>query len=159
MIVLAVLVISTLIFRLIGQFGVRHLSTWKDAARSGLATMLLLTASAHFTEMRHDLVRMIPPVFPAPMMIVYITGVLELAGAIGLLLPWFRRLAGICLALLFAGMFIANIHASQTGVGMAGGPPTPMVIRGPMQVLFIAIALWVSIPKADKPVLRTGTMS
>ena len=106
--------------------------------------MLVLTASAHFTEMRHDLVRMIPPIFPAPMLIVYITGVLELAGAVGLLLPKFRRVAGVCLAALFAVMFVANVHASQTGAGVGGQPPTPMLIRGPMQALFIAIALWTS---------------
>ena len=86
--------------------------------------MLVLTASAHFTEMRHDLVRMIPPIFPAPMLIVYITGVLELAGAVGLLLPKFRRVAGVCLAALFAVMFVANVHAGQTGAGVGGAAVT-----------------------------------
>jgi uncharacterized membrane protein len=126
----------------IGAAGVRAFSTWKDASRTGLAVMLLFTASAHFTAMRHDLVRMIPPVFPAPMTIVYATGVLEIAGAIGLLVPRFRRVAGACLAVLFAAMFVANIHASRAGAGLGGEPPTPMLLRAPMQVLFIVIALW-----------------
>ena len=150
MIVLVVLVAATLMFRLAGRLGVRALGTWKDAARWGLAAMLLLTASAHFTAMRHDLVRMIPPIFPAPMLIVYATGVLELAGAVGLLLPKFRGAAGVCLAALFTSMFIANIHASRTGTGMGGQPPTPMLLRGPMQALFIAIALWSSKPAPKK---------
>jgi uncharacterized membrane protein len=104
--------------------------------------MLLFTASAHLTEMRHDLVRMIPPLFPAPMAIVYLTGILEIAGAIGLMFRRFRPAAGTCLAALFAAMFIANAHASQTGVGVGGQPATPMWLRAPMQVLFIAIAWW-----------------
>ena len=51
-------------------------------------------------------------------------------------------MAGACLALLFVAMFVANIHASRTGAGLGGEPPTPMLLRAPMQVLFIAIALW-----------------
>jgi uncharacterized membrane protein len=82
--------------------------------------------------------------------VVYATGVLELAGAVGLLLPRFWRAAGVCLAALFISMFIANIHASRTGAGMGGHPPTPMLLRGPMQPLFIAIALWSSKPAPKK---------
>jgi len=47
--------------------------------------------------MKHDLAEMIPSSFPRPLLIVYITGVLELLGAAGLVLPQFRGLAGFCL--------------------------------------------------------------
>jgi uncharacterized membrane protein len=155
MTVLAVLIVSTLIFRGMGAAGIPAFSTWKDASRTGLAVMLLFTASAHFTAMRHDLVRMIPPFFPAPMAIVYLTGVLEIAGAVGLLIRRFRAAAGMCLAALFAAMFIANVHASQTGAGLGGQPPTPMLLRAPMQILFIVIAWWSTRPsrssKNDDP--------
>jgi|GEM_PF-3505801 len=60
MIVLVVLVLSLLIFRGIGALGVDALATWPAATRFALATMLTVTASAHFTKMREDLIRMVP---------------------------------------------------------------------------------------------------
>jgi uncharacterized membrane protein len=83
-----------------------------------------------------------PVIFPRPRLIVYITGVLELLGAAGLVLPQFRRLAGICLMALLAGMFVANVNAAQRGVTLRGKAPTPLWLRTPMQILFIALLWW-----------------
>jgi len=104
--------------------------------------MFIFTAAAHFSKMKHDLARMIPAYFPRPLLIVYVTGILELLGAAGLLLPAFRRLAGICLIALLVGMFVANINAAQKGVTLHGKPPTPLWLRAPMQILFIALLWW-----------------
>jgi uncharacterized membrane protein len=87
--------------------------------------MFVFTATAHFNKMKHDLARTIPAYFPRPLLIVYITGVLELLGAAGLVLPQFRSLAGICLIALLVGMFIAKVNAAQRGVTLRGKPPTP----------------------------------
>jgi uncharacterized membrane protein len=92
--------------------------------------------------MKHDLAQMIPSSFPRALLIVYISGVLELLGAAGLVLPQFRRLAGICLVALLVGMFIANVNAAQRGVTLRGKPPTPLWLRAPMQILFIALLWW-----------------
>jgi uncharacterized membrane protein len=73
---------------------------------------------------------------------VYITGVLELLGAAGLVLPEFRRLAGICLIALLIGMYIANINAAQKGITLRGKRPTPLWLRTPMQILFVALLWW-----------------
>jgi uncharacterized membrane protein len=104
--------------------------------------MFVFTATAHFNKMKHDLARMIPPYFPRPLLIVNITGALELLGAACLLLPQFRRLAGVCLIALLIGMFIANINAAQKGVTLRGKPPTPLWLRAPMQILFIGLLWW-----------------
>jgi len=113
MLVLIVLLVSWLAFRVMGAAGVHALASWRDSARYALVVMFIFTAMAHFNKMKHDLVRMIPPYFPRPLLIVYITGVLELLGAAGLVLPEFRRLAGICLVALLIGMFVANVNAAQ----------------------------------------------
>jgi uncharacterized membrane protein len=134
MIVLAVLAIAWLIFR--------AFTDWRTAGRWALAVMLLLTASAHFTSMRHDLVRMVPGWVPWPEAVVTGTGVLELAGAAGLLIRRTQRAAGICLALLFIAMFPANIKADREQISLAGSRATPLVLRIPMQVLFVWLALW-----------------
>jgi hypothetical protein len=39
-------------------------------------------------------------------------------------------------------MFIANVNAAQRGVTLRGKPPTPLWLRVPMQILFIALLWW-----------------
>lgn len=142
MIVLIVLIAAWLILRAIGAVGVAALASWHHSACYALAIMFVFTATAHFNKMRHDLARMIPSFFPKPLLIVYITGVLELLGAVGLLLPRFRSLAGICLILLLIAMFIANVNAVQKGVTLRGKPATPLWLRLPMQIFFIVLLYW-----------------
>jgi len=129
------------VFRGIGAAGVHRFASWQDSARYALAVMFVFTASAHFNKMKYDLARMIPSYFPRPLLIVYITGLLELLGAAGLVLPQFR-FAGICLIALLVGMFIANVNAAQRGVTLRGKPATPLWLRAPMQALFIALLWW-----------------
>jgi uncharacterized membrane protein len=88
--------------------------------------MFIFTAAAHFNKMKHDLAQMIPSYLPHPLLIVYITGVLELLGAAGLALPSLRRVAGICLSALLVGMFVANVNAAKRGITLRGKPPTPL---------------------------------
>ena len=145
MLTLVVLIVATLIFRGLGLLGLPLFQTWHNASLWGLAVMLLFTASAHFTSMKEDLINMVPQWFPYPRQIVLITGILEILGAIGMLIPFTRTAAGICLALLFVAMLPANINAALKAVPLRGRPATPLWLRVPMQVLFIALALWVAL--------------
>jgi uncharacterized membrane protein len=145
MVVLGVLLVSLLLFRGLGVLGVDIFATWQVSAAWALAAMFGFTASAHFTKTKEDLVAMVPKAFPNPRMLVYLTGVLEILGAIGLLVPMTRSLAGICLALLLVAMFPANVSAARKGTQLRGKPPTPLWIRAPMQLLFVGIALWVAL--------------
>jgi uncharacterized membrane protein len=104
--------------------------------------MFAFTGIAHFNRMKQDLVRMVPAVFPQPLLLVYFTGILELMGAAGLLLPRFRLLAGICLIALLIAMFPANVNAAIKGTTLAGKPATALWLRTPMQVLFIGLLWW-----------------
>jgi uncharacterized membrane protein len=142
MLVLLVLVASILVFRGLGFAGVSALASWSAAVRDGLAVMLLLTASAHFTPMKEDLIRMTPQWVPRPRAMVFFTGLCELAGAIGLAIPATRRAAGIALILFFIAVLPANIHAARAGITLRGRPPAPLWLRVPMQALFIFLAWW-----------------
>ena len=77
----------TLVLRAMGVAGVAVMDSWLVCVRGGLAAMFLLTASAHWGKRRPDLIRMVPAAFPRPDLIVTITGLLEVLGALGLLLP------------------------------------------------------------------------
>jgi len=136
-------------FRGLGALGVRRFATWRVSAAHALAVMLFMAGTAHFmpasvTVMPNaqDLAAMVPPFVPFPLFMVYLTGVLELAGAVGLILTRTRWAAGICLAALFVIMLPANIYAALEGIPLAGDPATPLWIRVPEQLVYIAVALW-----------------
>jgi uncharacterized membrane protein len=141
-IVLLILVLSCLIFRGLGFAGIPAFATWQASARDALSLMLAFTGIAHFTFMNEDFVHMMPPSIPWPRALVYFTGACEIAGAVGLLLPEFRRAAAYALIAFFLAVLPANIHAAHAGVTLRGKPATNLWLRIPMQVLFIAIAIW-----------------
>ena len=111
---------------------------WVASARAALATMFLFTAASHFAPMRKDLIAMVPPSLPRPELLVLLTGIAELAGAVGLLVPSLRLWAACGLILLLVLMLPANISAARRAVPLRGRRATPLWIRVPMQVLFIA---------------------
>ena len=118
---------------------------WWTALRIALAAMFLLTASAHWGKRRPDLIRMVPPAFPRPELLVTITGACEIAGAGGLIIPEFAPLAAAALALLLIAIFPANVRAAREGIAIAGRPPTPLPARATIQVIFLSALIAVAI--------------
>jgi uncharacterized membrane protein len=114
---------------------------WWTALRSGLGAMFLLTASAHWGKRRVDLIHMVPPVFPRPDLLVTLTGICEITGAIGLFVPRTARIAAIGLALLLLAIFPANFRAARQGIAIAGRPATPLPLRTAIQIVFLIATL------------------
>jgi uncharacterized membrane protein len=145
---LVVLVSLFVVLAGLGLAGVSFLSGWHTPLRFALAGMFLLTASAHWGKRRPDLVRMVPPSFPMPDLLVTVTGVLELLGAAGLLVPALAPYAAAGLSLLLLAMFPANVHAARSRLSIAGRPVTPLGLRTVLQVVFLGatiavfVALW-----------------
>ncbi len=144
MVVLGVLIAALLFFKGLGALGVGLFSTWGVSAAWALALMFLFTASAHFTKTKEDLIAMVPQAFPSPRFLVYLTGVLEVLGAIGLLVAVSRSFAGLGLVVVLVAMFPANVNAVRKGIVLRGKLPTPLLLRGPMQLLFVGMTLWVA---------------
>ena len=148
MIPILVLLTSTVALRAIGATGVAVMGDWINCLRGGLAAMFLLTASAHWGKRRRDLLRMVPAAFPRPDLIVTITGLLEVLGALGLLLPTTAGAAAASLALLLAAMFPANVRAAQRNLTIGGKTATGLPLRTLLQVVFIAALLAAGFPEA-----------
>jgi uncharacterized membrane protein len=130
------------------------LAPWPRALRASLSVMFLLTASAHWGSRRADLVQMVPDVFPAPEWIVTLTGIAEIAGAIGLLVPGIAPYAAGALAMLLLAMFPANVHAAAEGLTIGGEPATALVPRTMMQVVFVAACVtagFADAPRGTRP--------
>jgi uncharacterized membrane protein len=163
MVSLFVLLISFILLRGLGWLGVKRLSSWRDAGRSALVIMFLFTGFSHFSSMKYDFAAMIPAPLPNGLWVIYLTGLFEIAGAIGLLIPRTRKVAGICLVLLLVGLFSANVNAALNEIPLRGEAATPLWIRTPMQLLYIGMVWWTSIkarskgvepPRAKEPVVE-----
>jgi uncharacterized membrane protein len=145
---LIALLLGTLAARTIGWLGwvgQGYVNNWTAAIAVGLAAMFLLTGFAHFAPaLRRDLIAIVPPRLPAPGYLVTITGLLELLGAVGLLVPATRAAAAVCLLALMLAMFPANVYASRMP-----DPPESMTTRLPlrtaMEVVFLAAAVAVAV--------------
>jgi uncharacterized membrane protein len=142
---LITLLLATIAARSIGWLGVGYVNDWTAAIAVGLAAMFILTGFAHFAPaLRRDLIAIVPPRLPAPGYLVTITGLLELLGAVGLLLPATRVAAAVCLLLMMLAMFPANVYASRMP-----DPPKSMTTRLPLrtaiEVVFLAAAVAVAV--------------
>lgn len=148
---LIVLVAVTVLARLVGHWRVARLRDWAACTRVGLAAMFCFTAVAHFNSMRADLIAMVPPFIPNPEFMVTFTGICEVLGAIGLLVPRTRRMAAVALIVLLVAVLPANIHAAQTGVTLGGAAATPIIPRVILQAVFIALLWWSGVRRSGSP--------
>jgi uncharacterized membrane protein len=142
MIILLILVGSALLFRALGFFGIPFFATWRDSTLCALTVMFCFAGIAHFGRRRTEIEKMVPPWVPSPRRIVMWTGILEILGAVGILIPETRFVAGICLIAFLVAVFPANIHAAKTGVALAGKTATSLWIRTPLQVFLIILVAW-----------------
>jgi uncharacterized membrane protein len=155
MVSLAVLAVSFVLLRLIGVFGVSRLPSWRAAGRAALAVMFLFTGSMHFSSLKHDFAAMIPDPLPDGLWVIYLTGLFEIAGGIGLLVPRTRKLASRCLILLLVAMFAANVNAVVNDIPLGGDAPIPLWLRAPMQLLYIVMAWWATRNEPHQVELRS----
>jgi uncharacterized membrane protein len=109
------------------------------AGRLATAAMFVFTGVSHFI-FRGPMAEMVPPVFPIPDFWVSFTGVAEVSGGLGLLIPRTRRLAAWSLALLLVAIFPANVYAALEQVGMGGHRQGPSYLwfRAPLQLFLLA---------------------
>ncbi len=104
----------------------------------------------HFTATAAE-ARIVPPWMPWPVAAVLVSGVFELAGAAGLLVPAWRRAAGVGLFLLTVAVTPAHIYMLQEPQRFAV-PVWALWLRLPIQVLLLWLIAWSSWrPRAPRP--------
>ena len=93
--------------------------------------------------------RIIPPFLPHPLALVYLSGVAEILGGVGVLLPALRAWAGVWLIALLIAVFPANLYMAlapeRAGLGVA---PLWLWLRLPLQLVLIAWVWWATRPPA-----------
>lgn len=124
--------------------------------RIALAATFTFMGVLHFLpKVRRGMRAMIPPAlrrlgFPSPAVLVAFTGVCELAGAAGLLVPWdvLRLTTGIALAVFLVAVFPANAYAAEHR-DRFGAIAVPYWPRYLAQLALIAIVLVAVQPAAS----------
>jgi len=97
-------------------------------------------------------VQVVPPIFPAALALVYLSGLAEVAVGVGVLIPRTRRLAAWGTVALLVAVFPANVYMATSGVVVEGAPgggdPSTLVrwARLPFQGVLILWALWYTRP-------------
>ncbi len=116
---------------------------WRVLFRWVLVAFFLAAGANHFRAPDFYLL-MMPPWLPWPLALVYVSGAAEMLGALGVLLPATRQLAGWGLIALLVAIFPANLHMAMSGVQPAGlhAPGWVLWARLPLQAAFIAWVWW-----------------
>ncbi len=92
----------------------------------------------HFTSPTF-FVAIVPPYLPAPEMLVAVSGVFEILGGLGVLIPATRRWAGYGLLALLVAVYPANIHMALHPEQFPDMSPTSLYVRLPFQFVFAAL--------------------
>ncbi len=124
---------------------VSSLHMLKTIARLSMGLLFILASTLHFTASDAEL-KIIPAFLPLRREALYITGVLEFLGGIGLFVPNHKvqRASAWGLVALLIGIFPANVYQAVAGIKLGGFMNSPLYLWGrlPFQAVFIGWALW-----------------
>jgi len=117
-----------------------------DLPRTALLVLLAVVyfgfGVVHLTS-TDTLMGLMPPWVPYPREVIIATGVCEMLGAVGLLIPRTRRLAGVMLALYALCVWPANLHHALTGAEV-GRIPDSWWYHGP-RLAFQPVVIWAAL--------------
>ena len=106
-----------------------------------LAALMVLAGVAHFRTPK-PFERIVPSWLPAHRAIVYVSGVFEVLGGVGLLVPATQRWAAWGLVALFIAVFPANVNMAihRIPLGKKELPTWALWLRLPLQGVLVAWA-------------------
>jgi len=109
-----------------------------------LLTVAMVAAGINHFVSPDTYIAMMPDALPAHRVLVYLSGIAETAGGLGLILPATRKLAAWGLILVFVAVFPANLNMALNDVPLGGSsiPSWALWARLPLQLVFIAWAWW-----------------
>ena len=107
-------------------------------ARVALSIFFGFTGIGHFIK-TDALVAMMPAALPYRLELVYLTGIFELLGAVGIWITQIRALTGACLIIMLIAFLPVNIYAALQRVDFGGHElgPVYLLARVPVQLLLI----------------------
>ena len=116
----------------------------RGTCRVILAVVMIGMGMLHLVQ-PDGFVKTVPHFLPAPLALVIVSGVFEILGGVGLLVPVLRRAASLGLVALYFAVFPANLNMAMNDIQPAGSHVAPALLwlRLPFQIVLILWALWV----------------
>jgi uncharacterized membrane protein len=121
----------------------RSIGTWL------IGIFFVVAGAIHFVSPASYLA-MMPPWLPWPALLVAGSGVAEIAGGVGVLIPRLRRAAAWGLIALLFAVFPANLHVALHGWPGTGFPPWTLWLRLPLQGVFIWLVYRTCLARAPR---------
>lgn len=107
----------------------------QNIARLTIAPLFILVGVMHLTR-ADTIAPLMPKAVPHPVAVIVLTGIAEMAGAVGLFIPCTRAIAGIMLALYAVCVFPVNVnqavHDLSTGTGLSWAYHYPRLFVQPL---------------------------
>ena len=134
----------------------RQLATLETLGCLGITLVFCFTAIGHFIK-TEPMVQMLPAWVPGRVPLVYVTGVMEFAAAIAVLIPSLRRTTGWLLITMLILFLPANIYAALNHTGMGGHQwgPIYLLVRIPLQAVLITWVWWFAVRSRQRSDRRT----
>jgi uncharacterized membrane protein len=125
--------------------------------RIALAAMFVFTGATHFAA-TGSMLQMLPDGLPMRLEAVYLSGLAQFAGAVGLLIPRLRRAAGLGLAAMLIAVFPANINVALNNLQIELLPTDPFMqwARLLVQPVLIVLVIWASAPERRSPAVQVA---
>lgn len=122
----------------------------RSALRWLLTIFMVGSGTTHFLS-TETYVAMVPSGLPVPAALVYLSGVAEVLGGLGLIVPRTQRVAAWGLIGLFIAVFPANVNMAVNMLPLGSRPLPGWALYGrlPLQVLLVLWAFWYARPNAS----------
>lgn len=112
------------------------------------AAFFVLAGLNHFINTDFYL-KIMPPYLPLHLLIVYLSGVVEIVLGLLLLVPRFTHVAAWGLIALLVAVSPVNIHMAINHELYPEYTVAAVWLRLPLQIVFIALAYWYTLPVAQ----------
>jgi uncharacterized membrane protein len=112
-------------------------SRGRTLSRALLGAFFMAAGTNHFVMPRAYRAIVPPALRPQAAAVVHVSGVAELAGGLGVLIPSTRRLAGVWLVALLAAIFPANVYMAVDHERFGRFPRWALLARLPLQPLMM----------------------
>ena len=117
----------------------------KNTFKYLLALSFVFAGTNHFINTAFYL-SIMPPMLPAHLFLVYLSGICEIALGALLLIPKYSRFAAWGLIALLIAVFPANIYMAMNTELFPQFSPTGILLRLPVQFVLIGWAFWYTRP-------------
>jgi uncharacterized membrane protein len=143
MTVFFIIITLAVLLHLASKIGLNPFKNFRENARIATGIAFVLTGISHFL-IPEKFLEMMPPFLPVPLFLIYLSGVFEILGGIGLMLSQTKFWAGIGLILLLIAVFPANIFVAWNNVQVGGFMNYPVYqwLRLPMQFVLMVWVWW-----------------